>query len=283
MQTQRATLFVDDAQLELSELMGPVDLRERPSRLVLEARTGDGRVSLAGLGNFFRWRRQAGFGLPVNGPGDEAAWSPSFGMRIYLENVGTGALGRMVPLATLIPVSGTMTGQVELDVEDQQVACRTDLTMNSVGYGVNPASPAAAGRVDLLRSRTNGLSVDGRIVIDCDGDLDNRNYRPLYAFQSRVTRQSLADADPALRRAADWDERRLGGRIADQSIDLLAAGLTREARRALTSANPMMGQAFQGAMSESAEGTDGNAVEGGLKSMGRGIKRLFGGGKKKKN
>ena len=225
---QERTFFLDDVHLEVREVGGPVDDRERASTFFLEARNGDGLLSLKGYGNLFQWSSPNRFPEVAGGRDFQprTVWSPSFALNVYLENIGVAAVGQMVSLSTLVPVSGAMTGQIEIEVRDRRVSCQSQLDVQNAAYGVNPASPLAGGQGKRLQQQVSNYRANGQMIVQCDGDLDNSNYRPHYAFQASLTHECVADAPAPVRAAAAWDYRRLSGQIADQSVNLLAADLT---------------------------------------------------------
>ncbi len=288
-ETVRATLYLDDVDILIQDLSLPVESGSPPAQVSVEGRTADGRISIDGSGNFFRWSSRPPVLPPflqyvdVRESTQLPRWAPTFRLRIHLDNIGWATLGRMVPIASLWPASGTLSGEIDLEVRDREISCRTDLATSDVSFTPNPRSPGLRGRSDQLQRELSAYRSNRRVATNCDGHLENRNYRPLYACQAAVTRESVGDAPPAVRQTAAWDDERLGGRIVDQGVDVLSAVLTHEAAEALSrNAGPVAGQAFSQSLQPQSGEAGSNPVSQGLKSAGRGIKKIFGGGKKKK-
>jgi hypothetical protein len=287
--SSKASIYIDDVVASVEQMAGPIDPRPRPTRFSLEGRTADGRISVTGAANFFRWAEAPPAGGPdvrvvSNQAAVDPSWSPSVQVAVYLENVGTTAFGRMVPGALLIPASGTMTGRIELAVEDRRVECRTDLTLRDVSYVANPA----AARVPGLARGLDEFRANRRVLAGCEGDLSNERYRPLYAVQGVVTRAAVEDAPPAVKQAAEMDRERLTGKqvvnttietvandLASQLVGKAAASMMGEqAGRALS--NALTGEAAQPATPPRAGQRQQNPVSRGIKGIGSGVKKLFG-------
>lgn len=287
--TSKATLFIDDVNLRVQDMAGPVERRERPTSFSVEGRTADGRISINGNANFFHWARPSSGQIALVKAGLSADWSPVFTVGVYLENVATAAVGRMVPSSTIMPASGTMTGRIDLAIDEQNVACKTDLQLHNVTYTVNVDSPAAAGRSEAIHQGLRQVNVTRRILVGCEGSRTNTQYRPLNAFQAAVTRDAVKDAPQIVRTAADYDQKQLSGRgtVADASLDVASQILTQQAGDAAARVLGQQGgaavtQALSGSNGQGASGQGPNPVSKGLKSVGRGFKRIFGGGDDKK-
>lgn len=205
-QDVKATLFVDDISLSISDLQGLVDLRTQPSRLSFEARTGDGKVSFDGRANLFQWRlalaSAAQDGALSTGGSPEPVWMPAMEAKIYLENVGAGAFARLTPDAAILPQRGYMTGNVEFKMAEHEVSCVARLNLVDVTFAVNRLSPFATGRVDELESQLANYRVSGPREFACGGLLTAKNYRPFQAFQTNVVRKGVDQAPRTVQVAA---------------------------------------------------------------------------------
>ena len=59
-------------------------------------------------------------------------------LKVYLENVGAAAMGRMIGAATFVPIAGYVSGDVEFLLRDRSIIdCRTTLQMRDVKFTVN--------------------------------------------------------------------------------------------------------------------------------------------------
>lgn len=250
-QDLRASLFVDDISLQATDLRGLVDLRPQPSELSLEARTGDGKISFDGDLNMFFWSAgsaEVSRGGMVEaleartGPDTQVAavprgprWSPTLQATLYLENVGAGAFARLTPDAAIVTERGTMTGTIELAMENHQVACVANVNLLDVTFKVNDRSPFLQGR------RTRGVSAElanyranGQYQFPCGGFLDDgdEEFRPFQAFQTAVVRQGLSNASRSTRAVAELEHARYSQEALDPAVEsealLIARGVSSE-------------------------------------------------------
>lgn len=206
---QRATLFLDDMEISAKDLMGLMDPRAQPSRFTLNARTADGKISVAGQANFFAWsQRLPGKGGVMN-TASRPLWAPSFNLKLYLENVGAGAFARLTPEVAVRPARGTMSGSVELALHNYELTCKADIEVRDVTFAVNRSSPLMARRGNQVEREVSQLRpVNGRYQFGCGGLGTEAGFRPVQAFQSRVTREALREAPATTRAAAAADHTR---------------------------------------------------------------------------
>ncbi len=228
------TIHLDDADLSISNLAGPDDPRPAPSTLVLKARAGDGRVVVEGSVNVFRWGRvEAAPGLrnvatmQVAPYRPDVDWAPNMRLRVYLDNVGAAAIGRMISRATFVPIAGYVTGDVEFLLRDREVVdCKTNLQMRDVKFTVNEDAALRAGlKPGLLAAQLASVTGSGRVVEVCNGSLLDPGYRTLNVVQAGMTRETMKAAPPLVRAAALGDVKALTGDITDEAMRDLGRGL----------------------------------------------------------
>lgn len=194
-QELKTNLFIDDISIDLSDLVGPVDPGpERGSTMNLHARTGGGVISFTGEANFFYWKvsqEQA----------DEVEWMPTVKGKIYLENISSNALARLIPDAPIMPEEGTMTGTIEFEVIEKEVTCFASLELRNVTFVANQASRFIEGNASEIDRQLSGLRENGHHQFSCGGRLGEGTYRPFQAFQTNVIRQGVRKADSTTVRA----------------------------------------------------------------------------------
>jgi hypothetical protein len=278
--TSRATLYVDDANVLLQDVVLPADSREKASRFTLNGRTADGVLSVDGAANFFRFRDRASAVLiasAVAGAAPGTGWAPVIEASVYLENIGAAAIGQMLARGPLQAAGGTISGRIALALDDAALTCTTDLQLKDVAYAPNAGSMLLRGHTDVLRGELQGFRSTRRVQVGCEGAQEGAGYRPLQALQAAVTRQAVADAAPAVRQAALIDERHATGEISDADLKVMGDRVARTAGRALADD---FGAAAERAIVNrlTPRGTSGQAadpVTRGVRSVGRGLKRLF--------
>ena len=183
----KTTLFVDDISVDARNLIGLVSLSSgRNSALSVEARTGSGRISFSGQANLFYWALS-----PEQG--DRLAWMPTFEGQIYLDNVGTNAFARLLPDAAIVPEGGTMSGDIQLALEERRVDCHANLEIHNATFAANQASRFVSQGASSISADLSGYQSNGEYQFSCGGDLGG-NYRPFQAFQTNMTRHSVDSA-----------------------------------------------------------------------------------------
>jgi hypothetical protein len=293
--SSKASFFVDDVRILVQDVRGPVDARSEPSRFSLEGRSADGKVSMSGTANLFNWSTgapaSAGPGIQVvSTTAEDLGWSPRLTARIYLENIGTAAVGQMVP-AFLVPVAGSMTGWIDVGLRDGRFDCKCELAFTNIAYALNPQLLATVPRPAALERDLENFRANGKIVEPCQlAGADTTSQHPLHVVQAAMTREAVKGAPPTVRRVAAIDDQRLTGKeAASEAYD----AVTRELSRQLIgkAAAGFLGDQGGDAFARSLTGTDVpagqpgatqpsgvNPVSKGIKGIGSGIKRLFGGG-----
>jgi hypothetical protein len=268
-----ATIYVDGARVKIDN----VGIDNRPIGFQIEGRSADGRFSLDGE----TLLRAAG------GRATKAT--------IYVENVGLAAFGRIAPQALLVPLDGTMTGNIELAMDETHVDCRANVELRNVRLAANRTGVLAPASADALDRDASAFRANRRVLAACEGDPRNEGFRVAHAVQFAVTREAVADGPPTLRQAALVDDQRAKGTLATAAVETLRNDLARRAGVSLGRVfGPQAAAAIEQSLTAPTNGAvagvqphdttsahpEGNAVTRGVKGMGSGIKRLFGGGKK---
>lgn len=252
--------------LSLAQLQVPVDERENGTRFTFDGQTADGTVSVAGQVNVGRWAA--------------GTWAPSYDLTFRLVNVGAATFGRFAaPDASILPTAGRVDGQIRLAREGERLtACTVQVQLRDVTYGANPRSPFAQAGGAALEAQLKPLRINDVVARDCTVVGEERVQRASQTLQTIVTTGALQTAPPIVRGAASYDQA------------AVIEGRVPTADEITTSVSTSLGQTLGGdtgaavarALTSSSSGSGGNVVTRGARSMGRGIKRLFGGGSSKK-
>ena len=190
------TLYVDDvdvvAHSDYASDTG--DLQQLDFNL--EGRTADGRLSVTG------------------------AWTPAseteLSFRTVLENVGAHAFARMVPDPALVPVSGSMNGNIELSLVNAEWLCQGDLTLQNVAYQAVFDSYVARKNSDALQSGLRGFHANRRVALDCN-DLGNQKGFGLVPYlQTAMTAAAVQDAPKVVQAVAKVEVARTGAGVAGE-------------------------------------------------------------------
>lgn len=265
----------------LANLQLPVDDRENPTRFTFDGQTADGQVSVAGLLNVSRWTA--------------GAWTPSYDLSFTLANVGAATVGRFAaPDASVVPKTGTVDGTVRLASDGERMTvCRIDVALRDVTYVANPRSPYTRTGGTLLEQQLAPMRINEVASRDCGAPAElpgPRNVPPMpdpaipprvvpasrrtsETLQTMVTSSALQDGPPLVRGAASFDEATVVG------------GQTLTPEQITADISAQLGQAIGGDRGAAVakaltagDGSGGNVVSRGARSVGRGIRRLFGGG-----
>ncbi|MCB1035117.1 MAG: hypothetical protein KDD47_14915 [Acidobacteria bacterium] len=209
-QEVKATLYLDDMSVQASDLQGLTDMRPQPTRLSLDARTGNGRLSFDGRANFFHRSDADGEGGLRTAEASFRAptWTPMLDVKIYLENVGSGAFARLTPDAPIVPERGSLSGSIELQLAEHSVSCVANLDFRDVTFAVNRSSPLVGSRADQMESQLASYRFTGQRQFACGGLLTSDDYRPFQAYLTNVTNQGLEKAPKTVRAVAAIDHRR---------------------------------------------------------------------------
>ena len=215
----KTTLFVDDITVDAKNLIGLVNVNTgRNSALSVEARTGSGKISFSGQANLFFWAL-------AQQQTDRLAWMPTFEGQIYLENVGTNAFARLLPDAAIAPEGGTMTGNIQLALEERRVDCHANLDIRNATFAANQASRFVTQGASSITADLSGYQANGQYQFSCGGDLEG-NYRPFQAFQTNMVRHGVDNAPKSVQALAAVEH----VRYSDETID---PGLESEVDRIL--------------------------------------------------
>ena len=260
-QSTTATLHLDDVQVNV-ERLGATD-GETP--FSFEGRTADGHVSMTGRTN-------------------RALAEPETKISLHLENVGAAAVGRLSPNARLIPASGSVSGRVELAVAGSRVDCHADLVLRNVTYTLNPFAPLRPEPRTRVQERLAGLTVNGPAVAPCASTGSGEHYRVIPAVQASITNAAVRDASPDVRilAAADVQQIRDGETVTDLTDALQRSAAAALGRAIGGSTGELAAHALSDPAVRDTAKPAGNAVTRGLKNVGGGFKKLFGGGDEKR-
>jgi hypothetical protein len=260
----------------LANLQVPVDDRANPTRFTFDGQTADGQVSVAGTLNPSRWAA--------------GAWSPSYDLTFRLVNVGAATFGRFAaPDATVLPKSGRVDGEIVMArLGSTLEKCRINVRLRDVQYAPNPRSPFAQVSGPTFEQQLAAVRVSDVVSRDCAvvGD-EQRVQRVSQTLQTLVTSSALDTAPPIVRGAAAYDQTAVvdgtppsPAELTRQVKQQLSAGLGQAIAgdKGAAVARALTGSSSTGP-SAGAPSSGGNVVSRGARSVGRGIKRLFGGGK----
>jgi hypothetical protein len=271
-----ASLYVDDVRLRATDVMLPQDTRPQAATFTIEGRTGDGRFSATGRVNFARWtpaRASSSAGDIVKVSSAAVSWSPTLDLSIYLENVGAAALSRLVSDASLLPTAGSMTGRIHLVVNTEgKLNCKIDLQLRNVQYAPNPRSRYVQARRAQVERDLAEYVVNDHIATECAADWQEPGFRVAKALQAEITGGAVQTASPLVQGAAGYDRLRFV-QADPEAVDTFTSDMSTKIGAAI---GGQRGAAVAQALT-APHGQEGNAVTRGLKSVGRGFKRLFGG------
>ena len=253
-QSAQARIHADDVSGVIRDLVAPKAAADMPTTFELKGRTSDGIVQIAGRGAFF---------APV---GKDEPTTP-LDIKVYLENIGMGAYGRMVSTTSLVPVRGTVRGTLEIKSIAGALRCRSTLVVDGVEFAPNPRIVLVRSQYDQLASDLSGYRTSGPFdPCDVDRHVPNRGATSVLAsFNSQTTRTATA----IVRAAAARDEQSFGLAMADSATADITGKLAQEAAR-------RAGSLIGGNTGKTVERQGGNALTDGARSVGKGVKKLFG-------
>jgi hypothetical protein len=279
-QSAQATVHVDEIAGEILRLVPRATPGDRPTRFHLKARSADGIVEVKGAAGLF------GASEPVTNPetvatsggdGPMRLTGPFFDLTIYLGNIGLGAYAQMVPTTRLMPIRGTLQGTLELDRSQEGLRCRSNLAAEGLQLSPNPRLVVVRAQYDELQRDLSGFTMSGPFNPCESGPTDPRkpaqSAHTVTAMLAALNAQATTDAPASVRVFAALDRQEVAGVV----IDATMSSLMRRVSQRLKLPSSLTGIPDE-ATAESSNG--GNPVTKGLKSLGGGIKRLFGGGKK---
>ncbi len=250
--------------ISVADLQLPVDDRRNATRVTFDGQTADGTVSLTGDVNLSRWAA--------------TRWAPSYDLTVRLVNIGAATFARFAaPDASVVPKSGQVDGEIRLVRGTDADVCRMAVSLRDVTYGVNPRSPFSRTAGPALQRDLAPVRVTDALAVDCTTGTDAApQQRASQRLQTLMTSRALESAPPLVQGAAGFDETSvMQGRTPTTAE--IAASLSEQF--GLTIAGEP-GAAVAKALTAD-DGSGSNPVSRGARSLGRGIKRLFGGGSKK--
>lgn len=249
--------------LAIEDLQVPVDDRDNPSHFRFDGQTADGQVSVKGSFNVSRWAK--------------GEWAPSSDVTYRLVNVGAATFGRFAaPDATVQPKAGRVDGTVHIArVGDEVSVCDMQMQFRDVTYGANPRSPYYQIGGPTFVDEVGLLRISRAVSKDCKAIDGLQDVRTTQAIQTLMTSTALEEASPVVRTAAGFDSA------------TVVEGRTPTRAEITSQLSGQLGQKLAGekgavmaqALAED-DGKGGNVVSRGARGLGRGIKRLFGGGDK---
>jgi hypothetical protein len=265
----QSRVIFDGVNGSVLDLRAPSGADDRPTQFAAKARLADGVIEIRGDAGILPARVARG-GLAARaasvGPSSQAGGSEvrtvaggdeetgSYAMRVYLENLSMGAFGEMVGATQIVPSRGTVAGNVELMRVRTDVTCRSDLTMRDVAFEANSRVVLDTGRsAEMNRALASYSKASGRFDI-CGEDATDvpREATPsqgtMSAMLATFNAQATDAAPVSIRRITARDQQQFAGIVANALLD----DFLRETQ-------------------------SGGGITGGLRSVGRGIRRLFGG------
>jgi hypothetical protein len=212
-------LYIDDVSLIVKNIVGIIQNTPQPMEIDLDGRTADGVIQASGEINLFSWENSV-----ERNTIKRKGWMPTLELDFYLENVGAVALGRMVPDAAINATDGTMTGEIQIVLNmDQVVDFSTRMKLNDMSWEVNEASTANTGK-DLAAAKQGLESYRHKsvnIVASSKGRMSDPNFRVLPSLQTAITREAVSNAPKSVYNVATNDQLR----YEDRELSPLARNL----------------------------------------------------------
>jgi hypothetical protein len=203
-----------------------------------------------------------------------SGWSPTFSVSLYLENVGAAAFARMVTDASLLPSAGTMTGRINFVVTPEgMMNCEIDLQLRNIQYAANPRSNYVRARRTEVERGIKELQVSDHIAKKMQRAMERSRNTPGQSGASRDYRRGRAGC-VSRRPSGRWlrpSAFRPDGQSRHRPLHV------RHDRKDRRSAGGKRGAAVARALMADESG-NGNPMTRGLRNVGRGVRRLFGGG-----
>jgi|GEM_PF-4169559 len=288
----QAQVKLDEVNGTLSDLAPPDTVGARPTRFVLKGRSASGLFEVAGSAALFLpgggTRESNADGRLVSVSDRSKAASYPFEVSVYLENIAAAAYGQMVPVSTIIPVNGVINGKTTIVYESATPECKGSFAMKDVRFAPNPAVVTRPSDVEVIRRLVSNVVYSGPFepcTAPVVGRGDDWAARPAAEALTRLTVQATAGASPGVKALVERDRRIMGGEQIDTTLAAFTASLAQQmGLRLVSSVAGARGEAVAQSLASSNNSTasgskgGGNAVVGGVKAVGSGIKRLFGGG-----
>lgn len=293
--TAQAQVKLDEVNGTLSDLTPPDSAGARPTRFTLKGRSASGLFEVAGSAALFQpeggARESESDERLVSMSGRSTAAAYPFEISVYLENIAAAAYGQMVPVSTIIPVNGVINGRTTIVYESATPQCKGSFAMTDVRFAPNPAVVTRPSDVEVIRRLVSNVVYSGPFepcTAPMVGQGDDRPGRPAAEALTRLTVQATASASPGVKAIVERDRRIMGGEPVDTTLAAFTASLAQQmGMRLVSSVAGARGEAVAQSLASSGSSTNsgnkggGNAVVGGVKAVGSGIKRLFGGGSRR--
>ena len=317
-ETAQVNIHIDAISGAITDI-GPVELStlqpnrppRMPTRVSLTARSSDGTLDIQGVVALVEARgehaeadaRIRRVAVDAHAPTAAASDAPLYELYVQLSNIGAAAFTRTVPGLELIATHGVVHGKIVF--RDHTPSCESQAEMEDVQFGPNPNVRLVPARYNEIQQQRQNWSYSGKYD-PCEGlnppkELAPPDAKPDPARNAARTgaaaavlafnRQATTTAPPALRSAIARDERKyVGESAADAAIGDASSRVTERLGQAASKlVGPRTGAVLQRSLSgqstTTAPGGDqhasSNPVAKGAKSVGHGIKRLFGGGDRK--
>lgn len=299
--TAHAEVTLDQIAGTLSDLEPPEEWGARPTRFKFNGRSAAGVFEVAGSAALF-----APEGSPRDGDSTVARVSldskpaqPAypFELSVYLENIAAAAYGQMVPISTIVPINGIINGRTTIVRNDADAQCSGGFTMREVRFAPNPLVVTDPRDLEVVRQLVANVVYSGPFELCDPSNIPGSNRstpsmpgdRPAAFALARLNAQATAAASPGVKALVERDRRIIAGEPVEASLGSLTTSLAQQ--MGLRLAGSLAGEKGRAAAESLVAGDDrraesasggknpGQAVLGGMKSVGSGIKRLFGGGK----
>jgi hypothetical protein len=277
--TAQAQVKVDEINATFNDVTRPEKPGERPTRFRIAGRSADGVFEITGNAALFPPgdavvpEPPAGM-LTSDGNGSDALAFRPFDIAIYLENIAAGALGRMIPINTMVPSEGVLGGTVKLTRVGKQTSCEGDFTARDLRLIPNTqilTDPVYAEDVRLELAKL--VPYSGPMGV-CDDDAQAAPSPaappPASYGMARLSRQATAIASPRIQALAAYDQQSLSGHTPRLTPRELAVSLGEQAAENFA-------QSLGNRAGLSVPAGAGRTITKGVKGVGSGIKRLFGG------
>lgn len=294
--TAQSHVKIDELNGNIVDLVRPAQLGERPTRFTLSGRSADGTFAISGTAGLLAPEKGGETAADGNAGGNNIQQvalggagrrvSRPFDMTIALDNIAAAAYGRMVPVTTIVPINGSIDGKTRIVRVTDQPTCEGAFNMRNVKFGPNPLLLTDPNDVAVVRTAVTSLDYTGPFKL-CDDATADPSIRqasaatgsagepPASGMLQRLNTQATAQASPGVKALVRRDQQALRGEPVDASVDAITTTLAREM-------GLRVGGALGGDIGEAVARSprSGNAVTSGVRSVGSGIRRLFGGGRK---
>lgn len=280
--TAQAQIKVDEIRASFVDLVQPERRGEIPTSFKVNGRSADGVFEIQGKAAFFPSKDsmpdsdgESDMHQVSMKEGGEGGRSYPYEMSVYLENVAAAAAGKMVPVLHIVPVNGSVGGTTKFIRTATDLRCEGGFTLKDVRFAPNPLKVTKPSDVETVKLLAKDVAYTGPFEFCSDGEDVNlpaapAGEPPASIIMTRLTRQATRDASPELRAIVAHDQQVLRGQKQEMSMDALTSAIANE-----------LGQSFARSLAqktgtESGGNAAGNALGKGVKSVGSGIKKLFG-------